>query len=371
MVAISLRMQDFAEICERELVAAESCLARMDALDRERRPLLASNSPALATVAGVQGLLDRARSMRRVSVSEAAGWAGLAHDAAQRMAGPLADDCVTEALAEVGNVERIRGHLVDARETLAESLARLSETADPLIHCRVWSYVSSLQLTMGRWDSAIGWSRRAVALASRLRDHQLTLNGYLHLGHVYARAHQPAEALRVLGRALRMVESEGLEPLPGSDSFFILGHNILDAALEVCPERAYRWGMHLAPLMAGPRPTYGAYRSWTQAKALIFDKRLLEAEALLRQVYSDLEAVGSAWELAMVALDLVEVLVKMGGHLPEAQAVLDQLLDYYKGTDASPELLTCLTVLRTSVAQGLASVKVVAVIRRHFGGILC
>jgi hypothetical protein len=128
-----------------EWVEAESLVARLRGLPPAHRRLVVANVAAGGRRAACEILIDESRASGRHGAAEALDWAELALLAAERNAGPGAEELRARALMERASAHRIAGDLPAAWAdfTVAKALLRGSG-ADPL----VWADLHALRATL-------------------------------------------------------------------------------------------------------------------------------------------------------------------------------------------------------------------------------
>jgi len=266
-------------------------------------------------------------------------------DAAVQIARHFGGDLLSRALAESGNILRIRDHFRRARQTLAEAL---SYAAERPTFFRVWSYRASLEEAVRAFECAASCLRAARGYATKPIE-----IGRLEAQRGVMALYQgrPQEAVRILRQARQLVKED-------DRLFLVVLLNHANALAEA------GWSDHARAVMEEAIPLRHLAGEMDQLKARWIDGRI---SATAGQNYAACVALdevrgrylkgGFHYESALVSLELMLCLTR-AGRFAEAEELGRSSLSVLEALGIGPGAIEAR--LLGEAVTSLAEAKVVA-----------
>jgi tetratricopeptide (TPR) repeat protein len=333
---------------------AEVLLSELRALPVELQASAFGASDRLAHPDLVKLLIDRSHSVRYQDPAEMLHLADLARLAAEacstEAAGsePRRADLCAQSWRQYGNALRVLGRLREAEEALAVAQQHCDRgTRDPLLRARLLTQTASLRYFQRRFDEAIALAEDAGQIYRELGETRLFASNLVNRAIATLYAGDPETAVRQLNRAIPLLD-------PEEDQHVLLAacHNLVRCYIDLGrPEQAlsiYSETRDLYQRFADPLIRLRA--SWQEGQLLRDLGHLRAAEATLiqaRQGFVDREL---HYEVALVALDLAAVYVKLRAETELKQTVAETV-PIFRALGVDREVLASLLQLQQLANQ--------------------
>jgi tetratricopeptide (TPR) repeat protein len=354
-----LRHQAFTLVADREpeRKAARSFVARLKKLSPAGRRLRTLNTRQPWTTEVVAELLAATRRARHENVGDALSWAELALYCSVEADGPLQVDYHVEALAELGNVHRIRGEWVRASEHLRHAERLLADsTGDPYLLANVLRLKASLLQFRREYDEASRCLLEAIDIYRDIRDRPEEVAALVKLALCQDQAGDMDGALDTSLMALRL--------LPGTDAelsvIYALFHNLVHLAA------GQGAGLGLKTLLAA-LPTLQALGGaidrarleWISARLMLEMGDTNGSRRAFRAAAKTFGDHGLLYEVGVIRLE--EALIDHAeGDFEQLGRKAADALNIFTEVGVDTERLSALALLRDAAAAGLVSRAIVA-----------
>lgn len=265
----------------------------------------------------VRRLIERSAALRHVDPEQGEVVARLAVEAAalaRRWDLPprLLADLRTEALLNLANVERIRGHY-PAAERCFRGVDRLLErgSGNALLIVESLSLQSSLRGEQRRFSEATALLGLALRFQRQLEDPHLEGRLRVKLAHTQFDAGSLPEAYREILRALTFLDA-GRDPELSVTAL----HNMIGYLSELGEKRLALAAMRAADVLyrAVPDELFRLRAYWLRAKLHRAEGELEAAAGFYRFVAQRFRALDLHFDAALASLELAEMLSKAGHH---------------------------------------------------------
>lgn len=326
------------------------------------------SEPEFWTKALCEALLERSWLLRHEDPRGMLRLAELAAEAAQRLDTAFYGeenvlDLQARAWSVLANALRISDQLPLAQEVLNRSFkAQKRGTGDPLLRARIAELTASLMCDLRQFPTAF----RLLDLAFRLyRKHGLhheAGHALIKKGIHTGRSGDPEDAIRLLGRGLRLIDRTQEPKLP-----FQVLHNILLFRIELGEFRIARrqlWEM---------RPLYERYTD----RINLIKLRGLEGRIFLGlgdferatraflQVKERFENEGMVYDAALISFDLASVWLQEGKR-KEVRQLIHEMLETFRARYIAREAIASLLMLRDAADRGSLSLDLLDVVAAFF-----
>lgn len=265
-------------------------------------------------------------------------------------------DLRARAWAELGNARRMTADLAGAESALCEALERYERgTHDPLLLARVLDLLGSLFRAERRFADAQFALDGAYQLYLQADERHFAGRVLIKSSLAFLYAGEPEAAIGSLGRALPLLELS-LQP----ELLVATVQNALLALVDA-GETAVA-----ASLLWRCRPLYSALGTpldrvrllGLEAKVTAAQGHPARAERLFREVIAKFDAAKLAYDVALVSLELVNVLLDLG-RTADAIELVDDMLETFRALNVHREAFMTVLMLRRALEQGRASVRLV------------
>lgn len=293
----------------------EDLLAELGALPAAER-LRAAEEERFRLPELVGLLIEKSRGLRYEDPERMLEWA----DSARR----IADSCSTEdagsarkladlragAWSQYSNALRVRAQLPEAEAAMAQAQAFLAAgTGDPVLRAHLLHQMASLHTTQRRFEPAIELLEEAAEIYRDLGDDHRLAQAMVMQATAYVQSGEGESAIRLLNRAIPRIDQE-------QDPYLLLAacHNLVLSYVHLDqPEQAlslYSETRHLYRDLDDPLILLRS--TWQEGMLLRDLGHLRAAEAALLRARDGFLERNLSYEVAVIALDLAAIYVKLG-----------------------------------------------------------
>lgn len=256
---------------------------------------------------------------------------------------PKMADLRAQAWRQYGNALRVLGHLREAEEAISIARRHLEEgTRDPLLRARFCTQAVSLRLAQRRFDQAIELAEEAGQIYMDLEDDHAFASTLVQKAIASLYAGEAEESIRILNRAIPLIEAE-------RDPNLLLSacHNLVRSYIELGrPEQALSLYSETRDLYRRSEdPLFKLRLAWQEGLLLRDLGHLRASETTLlaaRQGFVDRELF---YEAALISLDLAAVYVKLQAE-PELKQTVAETVPIFRALGVERELLGSLLQLQ-------------------------
>jgi tetratricopeptide (TPR) repeat protein len=328
---------------------ADALLAELGFLSHQDRLRHAAEDRRFARPGLVHRLLERSYAQRHRDPAAMLELADLAR--------VIADVCSTEATggarrridlqslawSHYGNALRVGAKLAAAEHALAEAERwRERGTGDPLLRARLREHLAALHIHQRRVDSALAMAEEACQIYRDLGEGHELARSMVHKATAYHLAGETESEVRLLNRAIPLIEQE-------RDPQLMLAalHNLVGAYIELeRPEDAIELRAEARQLHEEvDDDLIGLRASWQDGQLLRALGRLGNAEAALLRARQGFLEHDLPYEVAVLSLDLAAVYLKMG-RTEETRRTVEEALPIFRSLRVGRETLAALLQLR-------------------------
>jgi tetratricopeptide (TPR) repeat protein len=351
---------------ERERADAPSLFNELAQYPLEHHTLLVRNCPRFHTWGFCEALLLRSQELNFQDPTAAENQAFLAlevldHLDPARYGAESLEDLRARSWSYVANSRRIRADLRGAEEAFALAFAALKRgTWEPMEKALLLDLKGSLLTTQRRFSGALGLFRRAVAIFLEVGETHRAGRALVKMSTVHYFANEPEQAIPLLYQALDLIDLTREPRL-----LLVASHNLIDNLAELGKY------MEAQKLLVKARPLYKQFpqpwsrypHRWVEGKIARGLGQIEQAEALLLSARDGFLAEGSAYDMALVSLDLASLYAEQGRHA-EVRQIAEEMLPIFSSRQIHREALAALTFWRQAVqaeqhcldlVQGVAS----------------
>jgi tetratricopeptide (TPR) repeat protein len=256
------------------------------------------------------------------------------------------EDLRARAWSYVANSRRIRSDLRGAEEAFALAFASLKHgTLEPLEKALLLDLNASLLTTQRQFAKALGLLRRAVAIFLEIGETHRAGRALVKMSTAHYFAGRPEEAIPLLYRALDLIDINREPRL-----LLVASHNLIDNLAELGKF------MEAQKLLIKARPLYRQFpqpwskypRKWVEAKIARGLGQVEQAESLFLTARDGFLAEGSAYDTAIVSLDLASLYAEQG-RPAEVKQIAEEVLPILSSRQIHREALAALTFWRQAV----------------------
>ena len=334
-------------------VSAEDLLAELAQLPpAEQVERVASDRYAVPSL--ILHLIDASHGVRYQEPARMLHFANLARLAAEACpveasgSEPRQADLRAQAWRQYGNSLRVLGHLREAEEAISVARRHLEEgTRDPLLRARFCTQAVSLRLAQRRFDEAIDLAEEAGQIYTDLEDDHAFASTLVQKAMASLYAGEGEESIRLLNRAIPLVDAE-------RDPNLLLSacHNLVRSYIELGrPEQALSLYSETRDLYRRSEdPLFKLRLAWQEGLLLRDLGHLRASETTLlqaRQGFVDRELF---YEAALISLDLAAVYVKLQAEAELKQTVAETV-PIFRALGVERELLGSLLQLQQPSPQ--------------------
>lgn len=331
-----------SEASPEELLAE---LAQLPAAEQAER--VADERHALPSF--IKHLIDTSHGVRYQDPARMLHLANLARLAAEACpaeaagSAPRLSDLRAQAWRQYGNSLRVLGHLREAEEAISIARRHLEEgTRDPLLRARFCTQTVSLRLAQRRFEEAIGLAEEAGEIYLDLEDEHAFASTLVQKAIACLYAGEGEESIRILNRAIPLVDAE-------RDPNLLLSacHNLVRSYIELGrPEQALSLYSETRDLYRRSEdPLFKLRLAWQEGLLLRDLGHLRASETTLlqaRQGFVDRELF---YEAALISLDLAAVYVKLQAE-SELKQTVAETVPIFRALGVERELLGSLLQLQ-------------------------
>ncbi len=257
--------------------------------------------------------------------------------------GALAD--IARALIVWSGIQRTRGHRDDSVDGYRLSYRLLVRGGDLAVLGIFFYFVPNLLIELGQPHHALRFAEQACTVFQQLRDRDLLAQGLI----------QRSVALKAVGRneESRLQAIAALRVAPRSASrtrsaaWSRLGNYAL--ARGKCRSALGKFGR--AKKLAADASYLQGFFAWREAVVLVQLGRQKEAVAHFRKAIDLYERFGQPLDVAFVAVDLAEMLVKMG-RFAESLAIAQALTPTFEKLSVNAQALALWLDMVALILQG-------------------
>jgi tetratricopeptide (TPR) repeat protein len=334
------------ESAVRELAKARELLEDLLQQSPERRELLVRNSRRFHNFQLCGLLLERSQQAVHYDPRLGERLARLAlilvDELDEKVYGePLLEDARARCWRGIGNSLRVAGELREADAALQMARAHLRQgTGDWLEKAEWLAHKACLRRAQSRFAEAADLFRRAMTLFLWARETTRAVEAAVGLALVQQYRGDPEQAIRLLEAAIRL-----LDPQRDRRLLALIHFNIANNLVEVGRLREARVFLSCHPeAFDFPDPLSRLRVRWLEARIAAELGRLEEAVRRLDAVRRGFLRQGSAFDAALVSLDLAEVLARQR-HLDAARRLAWQARPIFQAMGVVRESLAALILI--------------------------
>jgi tetratricopeptide (TPR) repeat protein len=342
---------------EAERTVAPMSLVQLLRQPPERREMLLRNGRRFQTWGLLEMLIERSREKGFEDPAQGESLARLAltltesldagHYGAERI-----QDLRARVWGQIGNLRRIASDFAGAERAFETAFALLRQgTADLMEKAILLDVRASLLREQRRFDEAARLLRRAQRIFLQYGERHRAGKVLVKMSTVHEHAARSDEAIRVLYKALKLIEAERDPRL-----FLAVQHNLITNLAETG-----RF-MEAQGLFIQARPLYARFQDgWTQNRRRWVEGRIAgglgqlpEAESLLRAAREGFVSEGVAYDVALVSLDLALVYAEQG-RTAELKRIAEETIPLFSSRPIHREALAALVLWARAVREEMAS----------------
>jgi tetratricopeptide (TPR) repeat protein len=311
------------------VIPAPLLLQELEAVEPEERIRRVSAGAPFATPSLVRLLVERSHSLRYKDATEMLHFAHLARLAAELCSPDQAGgemrlaDLRTRAWGQLGSALRVSGRPQEAEEALVTARGyRERGTGDPVLRASVLERVSSLLVFQGRFNEAIEMYEEAGQIYDELDQSDRLAGIMIYKAIAFIYSGETERAISILNQAIPLINHEEDPHL-----LFAACHNLIWCYVDLDrPDQAltlYNQARELYKEFDDPLILLRA--TWQEGRLLRDLGHLRAAETTLLRARKGFLDKKLIHEVALVALDLAAVYVKLGRVDEVKQTVLATL----------------------------------------------
>jgi tetratricopeptide (TPR) repeat protein len=264
----------------------------------------------------VERVVEKSRRLRYEDPEQMIGWAELARRLADSCTPEIAGsarklaDLRASAWSQYSNALRVGAQLPEAESAMMKAQALLAAgTGNPVLRAHLLHQMASLHTTQRRFEAAIGLLEEAAEIYRDLGDDHRLAQALVMQATAYVQSGEAESAIRLLNRAIPRIDQE-------QDPYLLLAacHNLVLAYVHLDePEQAlslYSETRHLYRELDDPLILLRS--AWQEGMLLRDLGHLRAAEAALLRARDGFLERKLSYEVAVIALDLAAIYVKLG-----------------------------------------------------------
>lgn len=332
----------------------EELMAELAPLPLDEQARWVSSYSRFATPQLVKRLIASSHAARYENPGRMLHLANLARLAAESCTAACAGhalrlaDLRAQAARQYGNALRVSGRMREAEEAFAEAQRFGAEgTGDPPLRASLCEQMASLRIFQRRFEEAVELSEEAGRIYRDLGEAHLQASTLVQKAMALVYAGEPETAVRVLNRAIPLIDQEG-------DPHLLLAacHNLIRCYIDLeQPEQALSIYFEARDLYRELDDSLITLRAGWQEGQLLRDLGHLHAaeSALLRARQGFLERE-LFYEAAVVSLDVTAVYLKLG-EVESVQRMVSETVPIFTSLGVDREALAALLQLRQVAHQ--------------------
>jgi len=305
----------------------EALLAELDGQPLAHHEALVAAEPRFADPQLVRCLVERSHNARYEDPETMLHWASLARISADLCtsvsagSAPRLEDLRARAWGQYGNALRVSSRLRDAEEAMVKAHAHLrAGTGDPMLRARLCEQRASLHTFQRLFPEAIATLKEAAEVYRELGETHSLARTLVQEAIACVYAGEPETAVEILNRAVPLIDHE-------EDPHLLLAacHNIVICYIDLDqPEQALSLLFDAQELYKEFNDAIILLRAaWQQGRLLRDMGHLRAAESALLRARKGFLERDMAYEVALVALDLSSVYVRLGAVAGVKQTVVE------------------------------------------------
>jgi len=334
----------------RERAEASGLFAELSQHPAEKRPLLVRNCPRFHTWGLCELLLRRSREQIFHNAALGEGLALLSLEVLDRLDASCygeeaVEDLRARAWAYVANSRRVKADLRGSEEAFALAFASLRRGAqEPMDRAVLLDLRASLLRAQRRFPDALRCLRRAIGIFLELGEGHRAGRSLLSMSTVHHFAGALEKAVPVLYQALELID-----PSREPRLLLIAWHNLMDDLAEMGRfMEAQKLLVKARPLYQQFSQTWSRNRKWLEGKIARGLGQRAQAEALFLAARDGFLVEGSAYDTALVSLDLASLYAEQG-RMAELKRVAEEMVPIFSSRQIHREALAALTYWRQAI----------------------
>jgi tetratricopeptide (TPR) repeat protein len=344
-------------LVRRERDAAPQLVAEIAGAGEAERLALLRSRPELRTPAVCDLLLDQSFAQGFPDPARAIDLAGLAVRIADQLdpgfyGRALVQDLRTRAWAHLGNARRLASAFAGAEQALAIAEShQKAGSADPLEEARVLDFKASLLSDRGQLEEAAELIDVVLEIYDEIRDVHRQGRALISKGMFLGYAGRPDEAVTLIADGLARID------LDREPRLELMAHHNLAWFLNDCGRSA-----EARNLLESFRDAYQEFPDgWTGLRLVWLESRIAfslgrwdEAEAGLRDARQGFLAQGTAYDAALVTLDLACLYLQQG-RTAEVKRLAREMLPLFLARNVHRHALAALAAFQQAVEADRAT----------------
>jgi len=307
----------------------EDLLAELATLDMEEQIRRVSCESRFASPEFVRYLVERSHAMRYEDGQGMLDQAKLAHLAAEACTVEIIGserrlaDVRARGWGQFANALRVRGRMAEAEDAFATA-QRYCETGtgDPPLRARLLEQLSSLRSFQRRFDQAIELAETAGGIYREIGDTHSLASTLVQKAIATLYDGDAEAAVRILNRAIPLIDHE-------EDPHLLLAasHNLVRCYIDLDrPDQGLTLYFEARDLYKEFKHQIIQLRAaWQEGQLLRDLGHLRSAETVLLRARKGFLDQGLAYEVALVALDLAAIYVRLGAATDLKQTVSETM----------------------------------------------
>jgi len=348
---VSRSVQLFQSAYAKERAEAPALFSELSQHAPEKRPLLVRNSQRFHTWGLCELLLRQSEEQTFRNAAMEESLAALALEIMDRLdpsyygAGAI-EDLRARAWAYIANARRVKADFRGAEEAFALASASLKRgTLEPMDRAVLLDLRASLLRAQRRFDKALSLLHRAARIFLNLGERNLAGQVFVKIATVHSIAGEPERSIPFLYEALALIDHSREQRL-----LLSAWHNLVNSLAD-----SGRF-MEAQKLLAKTRPLYRQFLQpavqsrlkWVEGKIACGLGQKEQAETLLLAARAGFLTEGTAYETALISLDLAALYAEQE-RTDELKRLAEEMLPIFSSRKIHREALAALAFWKQAV----------------------
>ncbi len=349
-------------------IPADALMAELLALPTNRQARHLEGQSRFGSPPFVRLLIQQSHAARYRNVDQMLHLAGLARLAAESCSPEKAgnalrlSDLQTRAWGQYGNALRVCGKPREAEEAfLTAQDRRQMGTGDPALRAWLFERITPMCIFRERYEDAVELCEQAIQIYQDLGESHLMAGSLVQKAVACVYAGETEVAVRTLNQALPLIDHE-------QDPRLLLAacHNLIRCYIDLGrPDQALLLYSETRDLYHEVDDALIVLRALWQEGQLLRDLgHLRAAETALQRAHKGFVESNLIYEVALVALDLASVYVKLG-LIEELKETVSTTVPVFKALRVEQKTMAALIQLQQVADQEYQALELIRVLSSH------